>query len=155
MERVWCATSNTRLTLSLSIGLFLFSFRTLLFFLSFTHLNVLWEAFKMSFSFVNEFYISSESHTSSWVFPPPFFSSSLYLSFRSFLLPPLVGGLTPPSYLRVHRSKVRTHKEGEPRLTSMSSMKGNCISVKCGSLGLLGNGYAEIESKFWLSPRRF
>lgn len=32
----------------------------------------------------------------------------------------------------------------------MSSMKKKCISVKCGSVGLLGNGYAEIEANFFL-----
>lgn len=28
-------------------------------------------------------------------------------------------------------------------------MKKNCISVKCGSVGLLGNGYAEIEANLF------
>lgn len=30
-----------------------------------------------------------------------------------------------------------------------------CISVKSGSVGLLGNGYAEIESKLWFSQKGF
>ena len=49
---------------------------------------------------------------------------------------------------------MRTHKEGKPQLTNMSSIEEQlCIFVKCGSVGLLGNGYAEIESKFWFSQK--
>lgn len=48
---------------------------------------------------------------------------------------------------------MRTQKEGKPQLTNMSRMKKNCISVKCGSVGLLGNGYVEIESTIRFSQK--
>lgn len=71
-------------------------------------------------------------------------SLSLNLAFFSF---PSMEVWSAAAPLPSERSGAKWgHK---PQLTNMSSMKKNCISVKCGSVGLLGNGYAEIEANLF------